>query len=80
MTEQETLNTLTRIARDLMGDDSIALTSSMKGRDIPGWDSSTYVNFVVAAEIELKIKFKLADIESFETFGDMVKAIQAVKG
>lgn len=80
MTDQEILETLTRIARDLLEDDGIVLTPETTGKQLPGWDSAAYVNFIVATEIELGVKFPLAEIESFKTFGDIVKGIRGLKG
>jgi acyl carrier protein len=75
MTEQERLATLTRILRDLLGDDTIELTMSTTREEVPGWDSFCYVNFIVAVEAEFRIKFRIADIESFRDVGAIVKAI-----
>lgn len=77
MTEQETLATLTRILRDLLGDDSIELTMQTTRGDVPAWDSFTYVNFIVAAEAEFGVKFRIADVESFADVGGIVTAIAA---
>jgi acyl carrier protein len=77
MTEQERLATLTRILRDLLGDDSIELTMLTTREDVPGWDSFCYVNFIVAVEAEFRIKFRIADIESFSNVGAIVEAIAA---
>jgi acyl carrier protein len=49
------------------------------GKDIPGWDSATFINFVVAVEMEFGVRLGLATIESIESFGDMVRAIKAAK-
>jgi acyl carrier protein len=49
-----------------------------KRADVPGWDSFQYVNFIVAVEIELGIKFRIADVESFETVGDIMAEAQAL--
>ena len=78
MTNDEILMTLTRILCDLIGDDSIVLTSETVRADVPGWDSFQYVNFIVAVEIELGIKFRIADVESFETIGEIVTEAQAL--
>jgi acyl carrier protein len=75
MTEQERLATLTRILRDLLGDDSIELTMQTQREDVPGWDSFCYVNFIVAVEAEFRITFRIADIESFADVGAIVNAI-----
>jgi acyl carrier protein len=57
-------------------DDSIALTMQTRREDVPNWDSLHYVNFIVAVEIELGVKFKVADIESFENVGAIVAQIR----
>ncbi len=78
MTNDEILLTLSRILCDLIGDDSIVLTTETMRGDVPGWDSFQYVNFIVAVEIELGIKFRIADVESFETIGEIVIEAQAL--
>ena len=77
MTEQKTLATLTLILRDLLGDNNIDLTMLTTRDDVPGWDSFTYVNFIVAVEAEFRIKFRIADVESFSDAGAIVAAIAA---
>jgi acyl carrier protein len=72
MTVQEILTVFTRILRDLLLDDSIVLTMETRREDIPDWDSFNYINFIVAVEIEFGVKFKVADIESFENVGAIV--------
>jgi acyl carrier protein len=72
MTDQETLNAFTRIIRDILLDDSIVLSMQTQREDVPNWDSFNYINFIVAVEIEFDVKFKVADIESFENVGAIV--------
>ena len=72
MTVQEILTVFTRILRDLLLDDSIVLTMETRREDIPDWDSFNYINFIVAVEIEFGVKFKVADVESFENVGAIV--------
>jgi len=78
MTNDEILMTFTRILCDLIGDDSIILTSETVRDDVPGWGSFQYINFIVAVEIELGIKFRIADVESFATVGEIVAEAQAL--
>lgn len=80
MTEQDILATLTRILRDLLSDDSIVLTMETEREDVPNWDSFNYINFIVAVEIELGVKFKIAEVESFEKVGAIVTATKAMQG
>ena len=79
MSEQDTLAALTQILRDLLGDDSIELTMETLRADVPEWDSFSYINFIVAVEAEYGIKFRIADVESFENVGAVVKAIGAAR-
>mgnify|MGYP002076920908 CR=1 FL=1 len=47
--------------------------------DVPNWDSFTYINFIAAVEMELGIRFKIADVESFEDVGAIVRCVQQMK-
>jgi acyl carrier protein len=76
MTDQDILSKLTRILRDLLLDDSIALTMETQREDVPNWDSFNYINFIVAVEIEFGVKFKVADIESFANVGAIVTELK----
>ena len=78
MTDQELLQRFARTLRDLLGDDSITLSMDTRRSDVAGWDSFMYVNFIVAVELDLGIKFGVADVESFETVGDIVAETQAL--
>jgi acyl carrier protein len=78
MTDQEILSRLTRILRELLSDDSIVLTMETKRDEVPNWDSFAYVNFIVAVEMEFGVKFRVADVESFQNVGAVVQAISAV--
>ncbi len=72
MTDQEILDEFTNLLRDLLADDSIVLGKETKRSDVANWDSFQYVNFIVAVEARLGIKFRVSDVESFETVGDIV--------
>jgi acyl carrier protein len=78
MTDQQILAVFTRLLRDVLADDSIALTMETERQEVPNWDSFSYVNFIVAVEVELGVKFKVADVESFENVGAIVAATRAM--
>jgi acyl carrier protein len=80
VTDHDFLAVFTRNLRDLLGDDSIVLTLNTRRGDVEGWDSMMYVNFIVAVELELRIKFRVADVESFETVGDIVAEARSLLG
>jgi acyl carrier protein len=76
VSEEEVLVVFTRILRDLLMDDSIVLKMGTRRQEVPNWDSMAYISFVVAAEGELGLKFRLAEVDSFETVGDIVAAVR----
>ena len=78
MGDQEILDVLTRVLRDLLMDDSILLKMDTRREDVPNWDSLIYINFIVAVEIELGVKFKVADVESFANVGEIVTGLRAM--
>ncbi|HEX3574329.1 MAG TPA: acyl carrier protein [Rhodopila sp.] len=80
MTDQERLTALAQILRDLLGDESIELTMNTVREDVAGWDSFAYINFIVAIEAEFRIKFRIAEVESFPDVGSIVRAIAARAG
>lgn len=79
MSEDDLLAVFTRILRDLLGDDTIELRMDTRRSDVDGWDSFAYVNFIVAVELELNVKFGVGDVESFATVGDIVREAQALQ-
>lgn len=78
MTEQEILAVLSGLLRDLLGDATVSLTMTSRREDVYGWDSFNYVNFLAAAEIEFGVKFGVAEVESFEDVGAIVRRIMAM--
>jgi acyl carrier protein len=78
MTEQEILDAFTRILQDLLLDDSVVLKMDTRREDVRNWDSFNYINFIVAAEIEFGVKFRVADIESFQTVGEIVARVKTM--
>jgi len=80
MTDQEILSAFNRILRELLLDDSIVLSMDTRREDVPNWDSFNYINFMVAVEVEFGVKFKIADVESFENVGAIVAGTRALLG
>jgi acyl carrier protein len=78
VTDQEILGVFTGILRDLLLDDSIVLSMETRRQEVPNWDSFNYISFMVAVEIKFGVKFKVADIESFENVGAIVAETRAL--
>jgi acyl carrier protein len=80
MTDEEILSVFNRLLRQLLLDDSIVLSMDTRRQDVPNWDSLNYINFMVAVEMKFGVKFKIADVESFENVGAIVAGTQALLG
>ena len=78
LSEQEILETLTRIMRDLLLNDSIVLTMTTRREEVRDWDSLAYISFMVGVETEFQVKFGVAEIESFENVGAIVRRTKAL--
>jgi acyl carrier protein len=72
MNDQELLELFSRTLADILGEDSLSLTLSTRRSDVDNWDSFSYVNFIAAIEMELGVRFSVADVESFENVGAIV--------
>ena len=79
MTDQEILDICSRVLGDLLDDDSIVLTMTTRRSEVPDWDSLAYINFIAAIEMELGVKFGIADVESFEDVGAIVRRTQVLR-
>jgi acyl carrier protein len=79
MNERRVLERFSEILGDLLGDDSIELSMDTSRGEVPNWDSFNYVNFIVAVETEFGVKFRVADVESFATVGDIVADLRRLE-
>lgn len=78
MTTEELMQSFTQILRDLLGDDSILLSAGTARTDVSGWDSFNYVNFMVAVEMKFGVKFRVAEVESFQNVGEIAQRTLAL--
>jgi acyl carrier protein len=77
MTEQEVLQELSAVFRDVFDDETITLRPETTADDIDGWDSQAHVTLVVATEMRFGIRFRTAELESLRNVGDFVRLIQS---
>jgi acyl carrier protein len=54
------------------------LTMETKRDDVDNWDSFAYISFIVAVETEFGVKFGVAEVESFQNVGSIVRKISAL--
>jgi acyl carrier protein len=78
-TDAEILSTMSRTLGDLLDNDAIVLTGATRRSDVEGWDSFTYISFIASIEMEFGVKFGVADVESFEDVGAIVRRLKALR-
>jgi len=75
-----TIEDLTRIARETIGDRRIELTPAMAAVDVPGWDSlnHTVISMTIAFEFGLELTPK--QLGAAANFGEVVAMVNRVLG
>lgn len=66
---------LTKLFRDMFDDDTIVLTPDTTADDIEDWDSLAHINLIAAIEARMKIRFRVAEIESMHKVGHLIEVI-----
>jgi acyl carrier protein len=75
MEQTEMLDRLKKVIVQVLGDDSIVLTSATTADDVPGWDSFNHINIIVGAEGEFGVKFTASELEDLRNVGDFLTLI-----
>lgn len=75
MSEQDILQELSAVFRDVFDDETITLRPETTAEDIDGWDSQAHVTLVVATEMRFGIRFRTAELETLRNVGDFVQLI-----
>ena len=75
MNNDQVLEKIQGIARDVIGDDDIQLSFESKPEDIDGWDSLNHVQIVVEVQEQFDVKFSALEMLSWDTVGDMCATV-----
>jgi len=75
MTHTEIHQKLTSIARDVFDDPALQISDSTTANDVPGWDSLTHVNLIVAVEKAFGVSFTTKDAKTLVNVGSLVELI-----
>lgn len=77
MSNQEILEKVQDIFRDILDNDEIVLDESTCADDIDEWDSLSHIQLVVSIEKAFGIKFNSKDMMNWQNVGDMIECIQS---
>lgn len=67
---------LTDIFREIFGDETIVLNDSMTAMDVPGWDSLSHINLILAVEKGFKISLTTREVRALNNVGDFILLIE----
>lgn len=73
MSNEEILEVLNKIIKDVLDDDSFEIGMETTASDHADWDSLAQINIIVAIEGQFKIKFSLNEMKQFANVGDVVR-------
>ncbi len=77
MTPGAVLTAVNAIFVEELGDQNIMIGPDTTADDVPGWDSLTHIQLVVAIEKHFKIRFTAGEIQRFRNVGEMCASIMA---
>lgn len=63
---------LTKVFRDVFGDDELAIAETTTARDIEDWDSLLHVTLIVSVEQEFGIKMSASEVGELNSVGDLL--------
>jgi acyl carrier protein len=75
MTHAEIHQKLTPIFRDVFDDPALEIKDAMTAKDVPGWDSLTYVNLIVAVEKAFAVSFTTKEVKSLANVGALIELL-----
>lgn len=76
MDNAELIPEVEAVFHDVLDNPSIRLTPETTAADVEDWDSLNHIQLVVAVEKKFGVKFTSAEIQGWNTVGDMLACIR----
>ena len=77
MQQQEIIEQLTHIFREVLDNKSIVLTEATTANDVEEWDSLNHIHLVVEIEDHFHINFTSSEMQAWKKIGDLAENIAA---
>jgi len=71
-TQEQILEKLTLVFRDVLDDETLTLTPTTTANDIEDWDSLSQIKIILACEKMFDIRLNARDINTLENVGAML--------
>jgi acyl carrier protein len=75
MRREDVLARLSKIFADVLNKPLAALQEGSTAREIPGWDSLSHINIVLAVEQEFNIRLRASQIARVKNIGGFVDIV-----
>ncbi len=75
MDREEIISRLTPIARVVFDEPNLELTEDLSPETLEAWTSLTFMQLLSAIEQDFSIKFKMMELLSLKTMGDIIQAL-----
>ncbi len=77
MPREELLKKLTEMLAEIVEEDDLQLTEQTEAEDVPDWDSTNHVRFLVAIESEFGIRFETNEMGAPQNVGELLTLVQS---
>jgi acyl carrier protein len=76
LTEQEILEKLTAIFRQVFDDETIIARPEMTAADVKRWDSLSHIDMIVLVEEAFGIRLPTREVVRLQNVGDLIRVLQ----
>ena len=76
MTNDQILQTVSTLIREILELPSLVVTSETSAADVDEWDSMTHIQLIAAIEGKFKVRFALGELQALKNVSDMIELIQ----
>lgn len=71
---------LTRVFRDVFGDDELRISDETTAADVKGWDSLNHIRLMLTVQRTFRVRITAAEVSQLRSVGDLVRLLQSRLG
>ena len=75
MSQDEILDGLTDVVRDILEQPDLSLSRDTTAQDVEGWDSVNNISIIVGTEARFGVKFRTAELDEIKNVGDLIDLV-----
>ena len=75
--EEEIMESVTKVFKDVFANDAIVLRPEMTANDIEGWDSIHHLMIIVGVEKRFGIRLRTREVDGLKCVGDIIRLVGA---